>query len=103
VHTAAVLDSVGESVKELDFTYPGSRLLVRDLDDSLLVVLCEPKVEIAMLRITLNVAAAQLKDDVELRTLLKDSAPEREVLENELDQVSWQLLKALERKGANNA
>lgn len=103
VHTAAVLDRVGESVRELDFTYPGSRLLVRDLDDSLLVVLCEPQVEIAMLRITLNVAATQLKDDAELRSLLEDSVPEREVLENELDQISWQLLKALERKGANDA
>jgi predicted regulator of Ras-like GTPase activity (Roadblock/LC7/MglB family) len=103
VHTAAVLDRVGESVSELDFTYPGTRLLVRDLDDSLLVVLCEPQVEIAMLRMTLNVAATQLKDDTELQTLLKDSVPQREVLENELDQISWQLLKALEREGANDA
>ena len=90
VHTAAVLGRVGESMRELDFTYPGSRLLVRDLDDSLLVVLCESQVEIAMLRLTLNVAATQLKDDSELRNLLQDSVSEREVLENELDQISWQ-------------
>lgn len=103
VHTTAVLGRVGESVRELDFTYPGSRLLVRDLDDSLLVALCEPQAEIAMLRLTLNVAATQLKDDAELRSLLQDSVAVREVLENELDQISWQLLKALEGKGVDDA
>jgi predicted regulator of Ras-like GTPase activity (Roadblock/LC7/MglB family) len=103
VLTAAVFGRVRESASELDFTFTGGRLILRDLDSSLLVLLCEPQVEIAMLRLTLNVAAGQLRDDVELRSRLRDSLTDREVLENELDEISWQLLKALERKEASDA
>jgi predicted regulator of Ras-like GTPase activity (Roadblock/LC7/MglB family) len=103
LQTAAVLDRVGEPARELDFTYAGSRIVVRDLENSLLVVLCKPQVEIAMLRLTLNVAATQLRDDAELRNRLRDNVTDREVLESELDQISWQLMQTLERKEANNA
>jgi len=103
VLTAAVFDRVVEGASELDFTFTGGRLILRDLRNSLLVLLCEPEVEIAMLRLTLNVAAGQLRDDAELRSRLRASTMSREVLENELDEISWQLLKALERKEANDA
>jgi len=103
VLTAAVFGRVGESVSEFDVTFTGVRMIVRDLDNGLLVLLCEPQVEIAMLRLTLNVAAGQLKDDRELRSRLRDSPAAREVLENELDEISWQLLRALERKEASDA
>jgi hypothetical protein len=103
VLTAAVFDRVLEAASELDFTFTGGRLILRDLPSSLLVLLCEPEVEIAMLRLTLNVAVGQLRDDAELRSRLRDSMVSREVLENELDEISWQLLKALERKEASDA
>ena len=101
--TAAVFARVGEPASELDFTFTGGRLIMRDLQSSLLVLLCEPEVEIAMLRLTLNVAAAQLMEDPGLRSLLRDRPAHREVLENELDEISWQLLRALERKEATDA
>jgi len=103
VLTAAVFGSVGEPAVEMDFTFTRGRLIMRDLGSSLLVLLCEPQPEIAMLRLTLNVAAAQLMEDPELRSRLRDSTASREVLENELDEISWQLLKALERKEASDA
>jgi predicted regulator of Ras-like GTPase activity (Roadblock/LC7/MglB family) len=103
VLTAAVFGKAGEPASELDFTFTDGRLILRDLDHSLLVLLCEPKAEIAMLRLTLNVAVAQLKNDGELRGRLRDSPADREVLENELDEISWQLLNALERKEASDA
>jgi predicted regulator of Ras-like GTPase activity (Roadblock/LC7/MglB family) len=101
--TAAVFGMIGEAVGESDFTFAGGRLILRDLDRSLLVLLCEPRVEISMLRLTLNVAAAQLRDDGELRNRLKGSPADREVRENELDEISWQLLNALGRKEASDA
>jgi predicted regulator of Ras-like GTPase activity (Roadblock/LC7/MglB family) len=103
LQTAAVLGRIGEPAREMDFTYAGSRVVVRDLQDSLLVVLCEPQVEIAMLRLTLNVATTQLRDDAELRGQLRSNLTDREVLESELDQISWQLMETLERKEANDA
>jgi predicted regulator of Ras-like GTPase activity (Roadblock/LC7/MglB family) len=103
LQTAAVLHRIGEPARQMDFTYAGRRVVVRDLEDSLLVVLCAPQVEISLLRLTLNVATAQLRDDVELRNLLRGSVANREVLESELDQTSWQLMRTLEGKDANDA
>lgn len=103
VQTAAVLSAVREPVGELDLAYARSRLVARDLDDSVLVVLCDPRVDIPMLRMTLNVAAMQLRDDEELGSRLRDSLKVKEVLESELDEISWQLLKALQRKESNDA
>jgi predicted regulator of Ras-like GTPase activity (Roadblock/LC7/MglB family) len=103
LQTAAVLRRIGEPARELDFTYAGRRVVVRDLEDSLLVVLCAPQVEISLLRLTLNVATSQLRDDVELRNLLRGHVANREVLESELDQISWQLMRTLEGKDANDA
>jgi predicted regulator of Ras-like GTPase activity (Roadblock/LC7/MglB family) len=103
VQTAAVLSATGESGAELDLQTARIRLVVRDLDDSVLVVVCEHQVDIPMLRMTLNVAATQLRDDDELGGRLRDSFKVKQVLESELDELSWQLLKALERKESNDA
>jgi predicted regulator of Ras-like GTPase activity (Roadblock/LC7/MglB family) len=103
VQTSAVLSEARESVAGLDFTYARRRLVARDMDDSVFVVLCDPGVDIAMLRLTLNVAMAQLRDDEELGKRLRDSLKVKEVLESELDEISWQLLKALERKESDDA
>jgi hypothetical protein len=92
LQTAAVLHRIGEPARQMDFTYAGRR-----------VVLCAPQVEISLLRLTLNVATAQLRDDVELRNLLRGHVANREVLESELDQISWQLMRTLEGKDANDA
>jgi predicted regulator of Ras-like GTPase activity (Roadblock/LC7/MglB family) len=103
VQTAAILRAAREPAGELDFAYARSRVMARDMDDSVLVVLCDPLADIPMLRMTLNVAAAQLRDDPELGSRLRESPRVKRVLESELDELSWQLLKALERKGLNDA
>jgi predicted regulator of Ras-like GTPase activity (Roadblock/LC7/MglB family) len=48
------LDTAGETISELDFTYEGARLVTHVLLNAVLVVLCEPQVEIALLRMTLD-------------------------------------------------
>jgi predicted regulator of Ras-like GTPase activity (Roadblock/LC7/MglB family) len=103
VQTSAVLSVVQEPVGELDFAYARSRVVARDLDDSVLVVLCDPGADIPMLRMTLNVAATELRDDAELKSSLRDSLKVKQVLESELDELSWQLLKVLEREEPNDA
>jgi hypothetical protein len=103
VQTAAVLSATGEPGGELDLRTASIRLVLRDLDDSVLVVVCEHQVDTPMLRMTLNVAATQLRDDEELGGRLRDSLKVKQVLESELDELSWQLLKALERKESNDA
>ncbi len=101
--TVAVLSATRESGEELDLQTARIRLVVRDLGASLLVVVCGHQADTPMLRMTLNVAATQLRDDPELGDRLRDSLKVKQVLESELDELSWELLKALERKESNDA
>jgi predicted regulator of Ras-like GTPase activity (Roadblock/LC7/MglB family) len=90
----AALETAGQAMSELDFTYEGVRLVARDLGNAVLVVLCEPQVEIAMLRLTLNVMTARWKKDSSVQERLAGRAGEREDLltKDNLDALSWLLL-----------
>jgi predicted regulator of Ras-like GTPase activity (Roadblock/LC7/MglB family) len=102
--TMAGLSMAGEAVTELDFTYDGARLVAHELAKAVLVVLCEPQVEIAMLRLTLSVVIARLKSDGEVQSQLEASLVEKELTQDKADEISWHLLQALiERREVNNA
>ena len=90
----AALETAGQAMSELDFTYDGARLVARDLGNAVLVVLCEPQVEISMLRLTLNVVTARWKKDSSVQEQLTGQAGKREDLltEDNLDALSWLLL-----------
>lgn len=96
--TMAALETTGEAVSELDFAYEGARLVAHDLEKAVLVVLCEPEVEIAMLRLTLSVVMARLKGDAETQSRLEARAKEKEVVQDEVDEISWHLLEVLKEK-----
>jgi predicted regulator of Ras-like GTPase activity (Roadblock/LC7/MglB family) len=93
--TIAALAKVGGDVGELDLAFDRARVVVRDLKPGLVGVVCEPGVDIAMLRLMLNVAATRLRDDSDLRSQLLDMTTERDMLDD-LDEISWQLLQALD-------
>jgi hypothetical protein len=99
----ASLARASGQVVDLDIACDRTRLTARDLGSGVLAVLGSPVVETPMLRLTLNVVAAQLRDDAELQGELESGGGGRAVLESDLDEVSWQLLRALERKDANDA
>ena len=96
--TMAALETTGEAVSELDFAYEGARLVAHDLEKAVLVVVCEPEVEIAMLRLTLSVVMARLKGDAETQSRLEARAKEKEVVQDEVDEISWHLLEVLKEK-----
>ena len=93
--TFAALAKVVGDVGELDLVCDKARVVVRDLGAGLVGVVCEPGVDIAMLRLMLNVAARRLRDDSDLSSRLRDMTSDREVL-GDLDETSWQLLQALD-------
>jgi predicted regulator of Ras-like GTPase activity (Roadblock/LC7/MglB family) len=95
--TLAALETTGEAMSELDLTYEGARLVARDLGNAVLVVLCEPQVEIAMLRLTLNVVTARWKKDPGVQEQLTGRAGEREDLlaKENLGALAWLLLGSL--------
>jgi predicted regulator of Ras-like GTPase activity (Roadblock/LC7/MglB family) len=93
--TVAALSTVVGDVGELDLACERARVVVRDLEIGLLGAVCEPGVDIAMLRLMLNVAATRLSDDSDLRSRLQHMTTARDVLDD-LDEVSRQLLQALD-------
>ena len=93
--TMAALKAAGDAKSELDFAYDKTRLVAHDLEKAVLVVLCEPEVEIAMLRLTLSVVMARLKGDTETQSRLEARAEEKEVVQDEVDEISWHLLEVL--------
>jgi hypothetical protein len=62
----ASLYAVGRVVEELDICYETVRLVARALHGTTLIVLCDPNVDIAMLRLTLNVVLARIKQDASI-------------------------------------
>lgn len=69
--TLTALETAGETMNELDFTYEGARLVARVLVNAVLVVMCEPQVEIALLRLTLNVATVRMKGNGAIQSQLQ--------------------------------
>lgn len=72
------LQSAGEPTGELDLQYERGGLVVRDLDTAILIVLCQMQTDLALLRLTINVAVARLKQDKAAQRRLAARAVERE-------------------------
>lgn len=73
------LETWGSPAGELDFYYQRSRLIVRDLDRTALVMICSPDVDPALLRLTVNVVARRWEGDPDAQEVLQSYPAEREV------------------------
>ncbi|NIN65594.1 MAG: hypothetical protein GTO63_13030 [Anaerolineae bacterium] len=93
--TMAALEMIGEAKSELDFAYSRMRVVVHDLEKAVLIVLCEPMVDISLLRLTVNVVTASLKGHSDIQAELDAGHVEKEVLRDDIDDISWHLLEAL--------
>ena len=100
--TVAALGKVVGDVVELDLACERARIVVRSLKSGLVGVVCDFGVDMAMLRLMLNVAATRLRDDGEVQSQLQAKVEESDVL-GDLDEISWQLLQALDGKDVNYA
>ena len=81
--TIAGLETTG-TVRELDLAYSDIRLLVKNLGEGQLFVLCQPETNVAFLNLTANVAAQQLKKALEEGTLGK---PPEKTKKDRLDEL----------------
>ena len=98
IQSMAALEQAGAPATELDFKFDGIRLVARDLPAALLVAFSEPHVDIAMLRMGLNVAVGSLKDNVALQERVVSASAQREIVEDEVDRASWNLQKSFASK-----
>lgn len=99
----AGLQAAGEPMGEMDVTYEGARLVVRALANAVLVVLCEPQIDIAMLRLALDVVMGRFKADSVIQSQFEARAVQKELAQGDVDELSWHLFKILERKGGNTS
>ncbi len=79
--------------KEIEMRFTRKELLARDLGNAFVAIGCAPEVDWAMLRLTLNVAAARFEKDTALQENLRQVAASR------LDALADVKATALERHG----
>lgn len=91
----ASLFAVGRVVEEMDICYETVRLVARALHGTTLIVLCDPSVDIAMLRLTLNVVLARIKNDASIMNDLPGwERVLRQAVGDDIQQVYIELMEA---------
>ncbi len=93
--TQAIAARIQNGIHEIDLTYEGIRVLIRDLDQAALVVICKSDVDIAMLRLTLNVNLSGPDFETRLGNITPKSRIIRIVKEDDVDEISWRLYKSI--------
>lgn len=77
LHSLASLESAGAAGDDLEFFFEEYHILVRDLDQAILYVICQPSVNVSLLRMTSNVVINRWKDAPEAKRILKKHAVRR--------------------------
>ena len=90
--TFGAMETAKKLVERLEFTYDTWRLFVRDIGPAMIVVVCQPAVDMAMLRMTVDmVTVGWRKDNNTQKRLSKKGAPPRKNLltEAQMDDIGW--------------
>lgn len=103
IQLMVALDKAGGNMNEICFTCNRGSLVARDAGEAMLIVLGEPHTEIALLRLTLNVAAARLRNEKKMKVYLAHHPPKREIRQGEVDETAWRMLATLNSEGADHA
>ena len=95
----AARKSTQEGIREMDLAYERIRVLARDLIQAALVVLCRPDVNIALVRLTLNVKVSVPEISKRMSKLLPKGGVDRIVDQENLDEISWRLYTSINEGG----
>ncbi|MEJ2562496.1 MAG: hypothetical protein P8Z42_07385, partial [Anaerolineales bacterium] len=85
--THAIAARIQNGIQEIDLTYEGIRVLIRDLKQAALVVICESNVDIALLRLTLNVSLSKPEFESQLSNIAPKEQVIRIVQEDDVDEI----------------
>jgi len=92
VQSQLAFESAGYPLSRMEFVFASWRLLTRDLGSGQLFILCDPRADIAIVRLTADIVIAGWKADKGVMKKLAPRAP-RDLLKREhMDEVSWRLL-----------
>jgi len=77
VTTLATLESRYKKFADLDISFTDKRLVLRDLEKAVLVVICDPELDIALLRLTVNVVVNRWKENSKVQQFLNSHHTQR--------------------------
>lgn len=85
------LDAADQGAERIDFVYDSWRLLAQDIGDGVFFVVCQPEVDMAMVRMTVDVVIAGWRANANAQKRIADHRAERAALVSRaaLDQGSW--------------
>lgn len=78
VQTLATLGSRYKKFTDLDISFKDKRLVLRDLEKAVLVVICDPELDIALLRLTVNVVVNRWGENSKVQRYFNDHHIQRQ-------------------------
>lgn len=93
----SALEAAGYRANRLDYRYDCWRLMARDMGEGLLLVICQPAVDAALVRMTADVCVASWKKDSKAQKRLAKGVGRRGDLlaAGQIDDASWQSYRQL--------
>ncbi len=93
VQVSAMFDRLATPLSEFDFKYDTGRVIVFPNSNFNLIVLCLPTVSISMLRLTVNVALADLENDKKFQKRIQKIETSRRsfLVKSNMDAETWAL------------
>ncbi len=98
-----VFGLVGREIGDLDIAYEGARLLACAAGNALLLAVCGPQTDPAMLRLVLNVQRSRLQEDRRMQERAQTRMHFGQMVIASLDEVSARLLKNVSGLEVSNA
>ncbi|MFO7942753.1 MAG: hypothetical protein R6U51_00365 [Anaerolineales bacterium] len=77
VQTLATLESGYKKFTDLEIYFNDRRLVLRDLEKAVLVVICDPELDVALLRLTINVVINRWKENSRIQRFFNDHHTQR--------------------------
>lgn len=97
IQMAAIFDRLNSHIHEYELKYDNGRVYAYTQSNYNLIILCKPDVSVAMLRLTVNVALADLEADKKFqKRISKIEASRRSFLvRSNMDAESWTLVETV--------
>jgi hypothetical protein len=94
----AACEAAGRAAARLDLTYDTWRLLATDVGDAILFAVCDPQVDMPVLRMTVDIVTAGWKKDSSAQKLLakRRSSRKATVEPAQMDDISRRLWQAIQ-------
>lgn len=73
------VERVQDASEELDLSYKDSRMLIRDYQQFLLVIVASPEANVSLVRLSANVVASQWEQDGEIQEKINSLDPRMEI------------------------